>query len=96
MLSDDVADSKFVENVHVPFKTASIIEDITIGFVTPIFDEASDSTSDDVNEIVESKIPALPSKSIEFSCAEYNFMVIPIEHILVNHLSPCHDPTDGL
>ena len=40
---------------------------------------SSDSTSDDVNEIIEFKIPALPSKSIEFFCAEYSFMVVPTE-----------------
>ena len=38
---------------------------------------SSDSTSDDVNEIVESNIPALPSTSIEFPCPEYTFMVVP-------------------
>ena len=80
--SDDVDDLKVIDDAHISPKTASIIEDITADFGTFIFDEAhmsSDSTSDDVNEIVESKIHALPSKSIEFSCAEYNFMVNPIE-----------------
>ena len=31
MLSDDVDDSKIVEDVHVPSKTVSIIEDISVG-----------------------------------------------------------------
>jgi len=44
---------------------------------------SSDSTSDDMNEIVEPNIPAVPSKSIEFPCLEYTFMAIPMSHILV-------------
>ena len=40
---------------------------------------SSDSTSDDVNEIVEVNIPTEPSKSIEFPCPEYTFMVVPIK-----------------
>jgi len=55
-----------------------------------IFDEAHasfDSTSNDVNEIVESNIPAVPSKSIKFPCPEYTFMVFSPNHILVSHLS---------
>jgi len=63
--SDDVDDSKVVEDVHVPPKTASIIEDLSVGFSTPIFDEtyvSSDSSSDDVNELVESNIPVVPIK----------------------------------
>jgi len=38
-----------------------------------------DSTGDDVNEIIESNIPAVSRKSFEFSCAEYSFMVVPTE-----------------
>ena len=81
--SNDVDDSKVVEDVHVPSKVANIIKDITVDFGTPIFDEihvSSVSTSDDMNEIVESNnIPAVPRKSFEFSCDEYSFMVIPTE-----------------
>jgi len=80
--NDDVDDSKVVEDVHIPSKTASIIEDISVGFITPIIDEvhmSSDGTNDDVDELVEPNIPAVPSKSFEFSCAEYSFMIIPIE-----------------
>ena len=40
---------------------------------------SSDSTSDDMNEIVEPNIPAVPSKSIEFPYSEYTFMVVPTE-----------------
>jgi len=50
--SDDVDDSKVVENVHILSKTASIIEDIAVGSDTPIIDEihmSSDSASDDVD-----------------------------------------------
>jgi len=56
--NDDVDDSKVVEDVHVPSKTTSIIEDISIGFDTPIFDEdhASYKGTSVVDEIVESGI----------------------------------------
>ena len=40
---------------------------------------SSDSTSDDVDEIVESNIPAMLSKSFEFPCADYGFMVVLVE-----------------
>jgi len=80
--SDDVDDTKVVEDVHVPSKTASIIEDISVGSDTLIIDEVdmpSDSTIDDVDEIVEPNTPAVPSKSFEFSYAEYSFMVVSID-----------------
>ena len=38
-----------------------------------------DSTSYDVNETLESNIPAMPNKSFEFPCAYYGFMVVPTE-----------------
>ena len=38
-----------------------------------------DSISDDVNEIIEPNISAVPSKSFELSSAEYSFMVLPID-----------------
>ena len=81
MPSDEVDDSKVVEDVRVPSKTASIIEHISVGFDTPIIDEvhmSSHSTSDDLDEIIEPNTPAMPSKSFEFSCAECNFMIVPI------------------
>jgi len=37
--SGDVDDSKIVEYVHIPSKTTSIIEDVSVGFDTPIIDE---------------------------------------------------------
>jgi len=80
--SDDVNDSKVVENVHIPSKTASIIENISVGSDTLIIDDvhmSSDGTSDDVDELVEPNIPAVSCKLFEFSCVEYSFMVIPIE-----------------
>ena len=82
MPSDDTDDSKVIEDVHVPFKTASIIEDISVGSDTLIINKvhmSSDDTSDDVNKLVEPNTLTVPSKSFEFSCVEYSFMVIPIE-----------------
>ena len=38
-----------------------------------------DSTSDDMDGIVESNIPVEPNKSFEFSCFGDGFMVIPPE-----------------
>ena len=55
-------------------KTASIIEYISVDSDTPIIDEvhmSSDSTGDDVEEIVEPNTPAVPSKS-------FNFLVLNI------------------
>jgi len=44
--------------------------------------------SDDVDEIVESNIPAVPSKLFEFSCADYGFMIMLAEsYLLVSHMS---------
>ena len=59
-MSNDDVDSKVVEDVYVPSKTASIIEDISVGSDTPIIDEvhtSSDSTSGDVDEIDEPNYP---------------------------------------
>ena len=42
--NDDVDNSKVVEVVHVPSKTASIIEDISVISNTPIIDEVHMST----------------------------------------------------
>ena len=52
--SDDVDDSKVVENVYVFSKAASIIEGISVGSDTSIIDEVHisfNSTRDDVDEI---------------------------------------------
>jgi len=40
---------------------------------------SSDNTSDDVDEIADSNILAVPSKSFKFSCAKYGFMIFPAE-----------------
>jgi len=80
--SDNVDDSKVVEDVNILHESNSIVEDTLVDFGTPIIDEvhvSSDSTSDDVNGIVESNISAEPIKSFEFSCIDYGFMVIPTE-----------------
>jgi len=55
MSSDEVDVSKVIEELHVPSKTVSIIEDTAVGADTLVIDEIhmSDSASDDVNEIVE-------------------------------------------
>jgi len=81
MLIDDV-DLKVVEDVHVSYKTSSIIEDIVVGSDTPIIDElymSSDSASDDVNEIIEPNTLTVPSKPFKSPCFEYSFIVVPIE-----------------
>jgi len=77
--SDDVDDSKVIENVHVSSKTANIIEGISVGSNTPIINEvhmSSDNTSDIGDALVEPNILTVPSKSFEFFCAVYNFMVV--------------------
>ena len=55
MSSDEVDVSKVIEEVHIPSKTVSIIEDTAVGADTLVIDEIhmSNSASDDVNEIVE-------------------------------------------
>ena len=53
---------KVVENVHVPFKTASIIKNISVSSDTPIIDEiymSFDGTSDDMDKLVEPTILAV-------------------------------------
>jgi len=63
-----------VDDVNNLPKVTSIVKDVLVDSGTPIIDEvhvSSDSTNDDVDEIVESNIPAEPSKSFEFACADY-------------------------
>ena len=49
---------------------------------------SSDSTNDDVDEIFASNIPTEPNPSFEFSCADYELMVVSTEfYLLVSHLS---------
>ena len=52
MPSDDVDDLKVIENVHIPSKTANIIEDISIGSNTPIIDEGH-ASYEGTSEIVD-------------------------------------------
>ena len=57
--SNDVNDSKVVENVYVPFKTASIVEDISVGSDTLIIKESHgyyEGTSE-VDAIIDSGTP---------------------------------------
>ena len=66
MRSVEGDDSKVVEVVHVPSKTASIIEYISVSSDTTIIDEvhmSSNSTNDDMDEIVELIIQCLVSYS---------------------------------
>jgi len=80
--TNDVDDSKTVEDVYISFKIASITEDIATGSDTLIIDEihtSFDSTSDDVDEIVEPNTPIVHSKPFKPPCAKYSFMVIPID-----------------
>jgi len=71
---------KVVEDVNLLPEITSIVEGILVNFGTPIIDEvhvSSDSTSDDVDEIIESNIFVVPSKSFKFPCANYGFMTVP-------------------
>ena len=80
-MSSDNVDLK-VEDVNILPKITSIVDDALIDPGTLIIDEvhvSSDSTSNDVNEIVESNILTKPNKSFEFSCDDYEFMIIPTE-----------------
>jgi len=80
--TNDVDDSNVVEDVHVPFKIANIIEDISVVSDTLIIDEihmSFDSASDDVDEIVEPNTPTMPSKPFKSPCAEYSFIIVPID-----------------
>ena len=82
MPSDNVDNSKVVENANILPEITSIVEDTLVDSGESIIDEddvSSDSTNDDVDVIVESNIPTEPSKSFEFSCADYGFMVVPTE-----------------
>ena len=55
MSSDEIGVSNVIEEVRVPFKTVSIIEDKAVSANTLVINEIhmSDIASDDVNKIVE-------------------------------------------
>jgi len=79
---DDVDDSKVVEDVQVPPKTVSIIEDIAVCFDILIIDEthmSSDSASNDVNVKFEPNTTTVSSKPVESPRAEYNLMIVPTD-----------------
>ena len=74
MPSDNVYDLRVVEDVNILPEITSIVEDALVDSGTSIMNEINvsfDSTSNDVDEIVESNIPTEPSQSFEFSCADY-------------------------
>jgi len=78
----DVDDSKIVEDIQVPPKIVSIIEDIAVSFDTPIIDETHmsfDSASNDVNVKVEPNTTIVPSKPVESPRVEYSFMIVPTD-----------------
>ena len=70
----NIVDPRVVADVNILPEITSIVEDTLIASGTPIINEvhvSSDSTNDDVDEIVESNIPAVPSKSFEFPYTDY-------------------------
>jgi len=80
--SDNVDDSKVVEDVNILPEITSNVEDTLVDSGTLIIEEvhvSSNRTSDDVDELVESNMHAIPSKSFRFSCADYDFIVVPIK-----------------
>ena len=82
MPSDNVGNSKVDENVNILPEITRIVEDVLVDFDTSIIDEIhmpSNSTIDDVDEIVESNISAVPSKSFEFPYVDYRFVIVPVE-----------------
>ena len=74
MPSDNIDDSKVVEDVNLLPGITNINEGILVDFGKSIIDEVHmsyDSTSEDVNGIVESNILAVPSKLFKFTCVDY-------------------------
>ena len=62
LFSDDVDNSKVVEDIHVLSKTTSIIENISVNFDTPIHDDGHASYESNgavVEAIVESGTPLI-------------------------------------
>ena len=69
MPGDNVDDSKVLEGVYILPEITSNVEDTLVDSSTPIIDKVHvffDSITDDIDVIVESNIPAVPSKSFEF------------------------------
>jgi len=68
--SDDV-DSKIVKDVYVPSKTASIIEAYQLVLTHRLLIRSTYLLIEpDVDDTVDHNMPALPSKSFEFPCAD--------------------------
>jgi len=58
--SDDIDDSRVVEDVYVPFKLTSVVEDTLVYSSTPILNKvhvSSEGTSDVVDALMESSTP---------------------------------------
>jgi len=90
MLTDDVDDLKVVEDVHVSFKTASIIGDITVDFDTLIIDEIhmfSGSANDDVDEIVVLIHPQCLVSHLSFLVLNIILWLFLSLHLLGSHLN---------
>ena len=84
MPSDNIDDSKVVEDVNILPEITSIIENTLVNSATSTVEGvhvSSDSNSNDMNAIIESNIPAMPSKSFEFPYADYGFMIVHAELI---------------
>ena len=60
MLSDNVDESKVVENVNILPKITRIVKDALVDSGTPIIDKIymfSDRINDDVDKMIESDVP---------------------------------------
>jgi len=80
--SDNANDLKVVEDVNILPKITRIIENTLVDSGTSVIDEvniSSDSTGDDVNEIIEFNISVVLSKSFEIPCIDYGFMIVHAE-----------------
>ena len=90
MPSDNVDDSKVVEDVNILSEIISIVENTLIDSDTSIIDKVhvfSNSTSDDVDEIVEFNMPTVPSKSFEFLMLIMGLQSFMLSQLLVSYLS---------
>ena len=67
--SDNINDSKVVDDVNILPEVTNIVENTLVDFGTPIIDEvyrSFDSTNNDLDEIVKFTIPAVLVRSFEF------------------------------
>ena len=90
MPSNNVDNSNIVEDIHVSSKTASVIEDISLVLAYRLLIEvhmSSNSTIDDVDEIIEPNTPqcqASYSSSPVLNIVLWTFQSI---HFLMSHFS---------